>query len=44
MSVSVLAVLSLCNTLSIAVQGVNGHFRKVTVWGRKDSIVYRHSP
>ena len=28
----------------VAVQGVNGHFRKVTVWGRKDSIVYRHSP
>ncbi|KAI3373721.1 hypothetical protein L3Q82_022309 [Scortum barcoo] len=24
--------------------GVNGHSRKVTVWGRKDSIVYRHSP
>lgn len=28
----------------VAVQGVNGHSRKVTVWGRKDSIVYRHSP
>ncbi|XP_078121399.1 transcription factor SPT20 homolog isoform X5 [Sander vitreus] len=28
----------------VAVQGVNGHFGKVTVWGRKDSIVYRHSP
>lgn len=28
----------------VAVQGVNGHYKKVTVWGRKDSIVYRHSP
>lgn len=28
----------------VAVQGVNGHSRKVTVWGRKDSIVYRHPP
>uniref|UniRef100_A0A3Q2WGE6 SPT20 homolog, SAGA complex component n=1 Tax=Haplochromis burtoni TaxID=8153 RepID=A0A3Q2WGE6_HAPBU len=27
----------------VAVQAVNGHFRKVTVWVRKDSIVYRHS-
>nr|XP_020505791.1 transcription factor SPT20 homolog isoform X4 [Labrus bergylta] len=25
-------------------RGVNGHSRKVTVWGRKDSIVYRPSP
>ncbi|XP_027886967.1 transcription factor SPT20 homolog isoform X6 [Xiphophorus couchianus] len=25
-------------------QGVNGHSRKVTVWGRKDSIVNCHSP
>ncbi|KAI4814103.1 hypothetical protein KUCAC02_003310 [Chaenocephalus aceratus] len=32
--------LSLC----VSDDGVNGHFRKVTVWGRKDSIVYRHSP
>lgn len=28
----------------VDVQGVNGHYRKVTEWGRKDSIVYRHSP
>lgn len=28
---------------SIDVQVVNGHYKKVTEWGRKDSI-YRHSP